>query len=59
MSQTNNKSACVIFSFIKAEAERRIAEIGSNIQPTILIGMAICGMAFCAMDVKGYTKELV
>ena len=52
MSQTNNKSAYVVFSSIKAEAERRIAEIGNNIQPTLLIGMATCGLASGAMDVK-------
>ena len=56
MSQTNNKSAYVVFSSINAEAERRIAEIGSNIQPTILIGMATCGLAFGAMDVKEVFK---
>jgi len=59
VSQTNNKSAYGVFSSIKADVERRIAEIESNIQPTIFIGMTTCGLAFCAMDVKGNTKEVI
>jgi len=59
VSQTNNKSAYGVFSSIKADVERRIAETESNLWPTILISIATCGLASGAMDGKGYTEKLV
>ena len=59
MSQTNNKSSYGVFSSMKADVERRIEKIENNVQPMIITGIAICGMAFCTMDVKGEEKELV
>ena len=52
MSQTNNKSTYEILSSIEVKSKRHIEKIEPNLQLMIIIGMAICGVAFCAMDVK-------
>jgi hypothetical protein len=55
----NNKSAYGIFSSIKVTLKSYREKIEPNLQPMIIIGMAVCGLAFCAMDVKGNTKEVI
>ncbi len=52
MNQTSKKSAYEIFSPIREEAERRRGELKSNTHPNIYIGMATCGLASGAMEVK-------
>jgi hypothetical protein len=59
VSQMNNKSAYGIFSSIKVTLKSYREKIEPNLQPMIIIGMAVCGLAFCAMDVKGNTKEVI
>ena len=59
MSQTNNKSAYGIFSSIKVTLKRYREKIEPNLQLMIIIGMAVCSLAFCAMYVKGNTKEVI
>jgi len=55
----SNKSAYGIFSSIKVTFKRYREKIEPNLQLMIIIGMAVCGLAFCAMDVKGNTKEVI
>ena len=55
----NNKSAYGIFSSIKVTFKRYREKIEPNLHLIIIIGMAVCGLAFCAMNVKGNTKEVI
>ena len=52
MSQNNKDKASEFFKSIKAEAETSVKEIGADNRPNILIGMATCGLAAGAMEVK-------
>jgi NADH-quinone oxidoreductase subunit F len=57
VNQTSNRSAYEIFSPIREDAERRIGELKGDTYPTISIGMATCGLASGAMEVKEAFEE--
>lgn len=57
MNQNNKKPVHEVFSSIKVDAERRLGEINKDTHPNIFIGMATCGLASGAMDVKEAFEE--
>lgn len=57
MSQASDKSAYEVFSPIREDAERRLGDLRSDAYPRIYIGMATCGLASGAMEVKEAFEE--
>ena len=57
MNQRGNRSAYEVFSPIRENAERRIGELKSDTHPNIYIGMATCGLASGAVEVKEAFEE--
>ena len=57
MNQLNIDKAKKAFKSIKAEAETSVKAIEANNRPNILIGMATCGLASGAMEVKNAFEE--
>jgi NADH-quinone oxidoreductase subunit F len=57
MNQNSKEKLNEVFSSIKMEAERRFKEIKKNNSQNIFIGMATCGLASGAMEVKAAFEE--
>jgi NADH-quinone oxidoreductase subunit F len=59
VNQISNRSAHEVFSSLREDAERRIGELKSDTNPNIYIGMATCGLASGAMEVKDAFEEVL
>jgi NADH-quinone oxidoreductase subunit F len=59
MNKTGNRSAYEVFSTIREDAARRMGELKSDTHPNIYIGMATCGLASGAMEVKEAFEEVL
>ena len=57
MNKNNKKQVREVFASIKADAERHLSKIRGENDHVILIGMATCGLASGALDVKAAFEE--
>ena len=59
MNKNSNKKLIKIFASIQAEAKRRFTEMKEEDNQNILIGMATCGLASGALEVKATFEEAI
>jgi len=59
MNTNSNKKLIEMFAPIQAEAERRFTEMKEEDNQNILIGMATCGLASGALEVKAAFEEAI
>jgi NADH-quinone oxidoreductase subunit F len=59
MNKNSNKKLIEIFAPIQAEAKRRFTEMKEEDNQNILIGMATCGLASGALEVKATFEEAI
>ena len=59
MNQNSKKKLTEVFASIKSEADKRFKEIKGDDDQNILIGMATCGLASGAIEVKAAFEEAI